>query len=107
MRQDTSSTEEDLYVVLASMLLFIVILTTLVFNLSWVTVKATRLKQLLNAQDLTSAPQSALSFRAMLNLPNIGWRVHQIREGRDVDPSSVQSKLRRVKLEVSLSAPAS
>ena len=28
--------------------------------------------------DLTSAPQSALSFRVMLNLPHVGWRVHQV-----------------------------
>ena len=30
------------------------------------------------SQDLTSAPQSALSLRVMLNLPHVGWRVHQV-----------------------------
>ena len=54
---------------------WVFILVTMV-NLCWVTVKASRLNQLLMTQDVTAWSPQSTSLRVMLFLPSCGWRVH-------------------------------
>jgi len=58
--------------------MFMGLLIGIVVNMSCVTIKTTRLQQLINAQDLTSASHSAMSFRVMLNIPHVGWRINHV-----------------------------